>query len=198
MTEISARKFDRCANNELKECIVRHMTKFEQCVGGVRVKSFRTPHDSMMSVGYRLEFEGEDGKICSVGIATDMGCVTRDVCEGLFGCETVVIESNHDAEMLRDGPYPPYLKERVASERGHLSNGQSAELTAHLAKAGTKTIILAHLSEENNDPQIALNEHLRAICDPRVTLVAACQNAPVIIEMGGGNTTGKETKVAFG
>ena len=157
-----------------------------------------------MSVGYRVEFGTEDGRTCAIGIATDMGCVTRDVCEGLFGCETVVVESNHDTEMLMEGPYPPLLKERIASERGHLSNVQSAELTSHLAKAGTKAIILAHLSEENNDPQIALNEHMRAICDPHVTLVAARQCTPVIVEAGGVTAIeevtpiGKETKIALG
>ena len=93
------------------------------------VSCFKTPHDSKMSVGYRIELEGED-KPCSLGVATDIGYVTDEIFEGLRGCDAVVLESNHDVEMLRDCRYPADLKRRIASNRGHLSNRESALLAA--------------------------------------------------------------------
>ena len=126
-------------------------------IGSLRVRAFHTPHDTDESVGYRLEGEG------SFAIATDMGAVTDEVLEGLLGAKAVLIESNHDLNMLCDGPYPVYLKRRILSEHGHLSNADCARLAARLVREGTETVILGHLSRENNRPELALAESERLL-----------------------------------
>lgn len=128
-------------------------TGTERRVGGLRVRAFHTPHDTDESVGYRVE--GRGGVFA---LATDLGHVTDEVLEGLLGADTVLIESNHDPDMLRDGPYPVYLKRRILSDHGHLSNADCARLARQLAEAGTRTVILGHLSRENNRPELALAE----------------------------------------
>ncbi len=134
---------------------VTHPPLFSVDVGGVTVSSFPTSHDSACSVGYRVEFDRGDGSRCAVGCATDTGCVTEAIRAGLCGCESVVLECNHDEDMLRTGPYPYQLKMRIMSREGHLSNGACAAFAAQLAEAGTKNILLAHLSRENNTPDAA-------------------------------------------
>jgi len=118
-------------------------------VGGLTVTAFPTSHDSDQSVGYRLE-----GSV-SFALCTDTGCVTEEMLAALTGCEAAIIEANHDVDMLRAGPYPYYLKRRVLSERGHLSNDDSAALCCKLAEAGLRTLVLGHLSRENNRPSLA-------------------------------------------
>lgn len=138
-------------------CLCPHPPIFTETVGDVRVTSFPTPHDSRGSVGYRFEIPTEAG-VFTIGYATDIGYVTEAVEQGLFGCHAVVLESNHDLDMLWSGSYPHELKVRVASKRGHLSNGDCAAFAARLAENGTKSILLAHLSQENNTPDIAFDE----------------------------------------
>lgn len=127
-------------------------------VGELEVESFLTPHDSPESVGYLIRGGGE-----VFGYATDLGFMPSTVQSKLTGCDTVVLESNHDPVMLQTGPYPYILKQRVAGPRGHLSNFDCANCAAALVKAGTKTLILAHLSEQNNDPRLAKWETEKAI-----------------------------------
>ena len=122
--------------------------KFE--VGDVSVLAFHTPHDTDESVGYRVTGSAV------FAIATDMGCVTDEIRCGLMGADAVLIEANHDLQMLRDGPYPFSLKRRILSDRGHLSNEHCAALARVLAENGTGQIILGHLSQENNRPALAL------------------------------------------
>ena len=130
-----------------------------------------------MSVGYRIEFfDGEKKR--AFGVATDIGYVTEDIKEGLYGCEAVVIESNHDVEMLKSGPYPRFLKERILSHRGHLSNPDSALFASQLASHGTKSFLLAHLSAENNTPSLALDEFVSAVADPTVRVSVADAERP--------------------
>ena len=119
-------------------------------LGGMNIRAFPTPHDARQSVGYRIE----SGAV--FGFATDMGCVTEEIVSGLSGADAVVIEANHDTDMLLSGPYPAYLKQRVLSERGHLSNEEGAALALRLAEGGTRTIVLGHLSRENNTPSLAV------------------------------------------
>lgn len=138
----------------LESCVTKHSPRFCVDIGGVKVKSFVTPHDSVMSVGYTVEFE-EDGKVRRLGLATDMGYITDEVRESLLGCEYVIIESNHDIDMLKNGGYPQFLKRRILSERGHLSNSDCAQFLPELVASGTKKILLAHLSRDNNRPGIA-------------------------------------------
>ena len=134
---------------------------------GLKVTAFHTPHDTDESVGYRIEGRG------SFAIATDMGHVTEEVRSGLCGAETVLIESNHDVEMLSFGAYPVYLKRRILSDNGHLSNPDCAELAAYLADNGTSKIILGHLSRENNRPGIAMAESGRALLGKGAELFCA-------------------------
>lgn len=128
-------------------------------VGCIHADIFKTPHDASGSVGYRFTFP--DGK--AVGVSTDMGYVTRGIAAGLVGCETVVFESNYDVKMLRNGPYPYYLKQRIESRGGHLSNEDCAAFLPYLFANGTKKAILAHLSEENNTPRLAYETSVRAM-----------------------------------
>lgn len=177
LTEGSAEKFDRTPCSSVLCRAVRHPTVFCETVGEVKVTSFRTPHDSRMSVGYRIEFTDGDG-YHAVGVATDIGHVTDSIVRGLEGCEAVVLEANHDLDMLADGPYPHHLKVRIRSPKGHLSNPDSAQLAAHLVSTGTKGFILAHLSAENNLPEIAYDEVYAAISDESVRLWVASPDSP--------------------
>ena len=119
------------------------------CVGDVRITAFPTPHDASASFGYRIE--GSE----VFAFATDTGHISDELLEGLQGADTVVIEANHDKVMLKNGPYPPFLKQRVLSKHGHLSNDDCAKLACLLADSGTRQIILGHLSQQNNTPEAA-------------------------------------------
>ncbi len=134
--------------------IVSHPAPFRETVGGFSVSAFPTPHDSRASVGYRVETETDEG-VCKIGYATDMGVLTPTVEENLLGCDYVILESNHDIVRLETGPYPYYLKKRIRGERGHLSNADCAAFAEKLAGSGTRRILLAHLSRENNTPALA-------------------------------------------
>ena len=119
-----------------------------------------TPHDSRGSVGFRIRTGDE-----KIGYFTDIGHLSEGVLRGLSGCKRVVIESNHDIEMLKNGPYPYVLQKRILSDFGHLSNELCAKLLPHLARYGTESFMLAHLSEENNRPKIALRESIQTLTD---------------------------------
>lgn len=128
-------------------------------VGSVEVHSFRTPHDTPESVGYRLCAGNR-----SFALVTDLGYVPGSVLEAVGGCEAVVLEANHDVEMLKHGKYPPFLKKRILGDRGHLSNEVGAQLAMALVESGTRRLVLAHLSRDNNTPELAfssVNSHLR-------------------------------------
>ena len=156
-----------------------HPPIHEECICGMRVTSFPTPHDSRASVGYRIEIPDENGNIVyRIGYATDIGYVTPEIEEALTGCDAVILESNHDFDMLMTGPYPYDLKKRIASRRGHLSNPDSAALAAHLCATGTKKLMLAHLSQENNAPDIALGECMGAVGDSDVAVFVAHPEIP--------------------
>ena len=120
-------------------------------VGSCRVTVFPTSHDTPDSVDYRLE-----SGTGSIGVLTDTGYVTEDARRALTGVDILVLESNHDPDRLRCGPYPLPLKERIASRCGHLSNADAACFAVEMAHSGTSQIVLAHLSKENNTPQLAL------------------------------------------
>ncbi|MBE6604097.1 MAG: MBL fold metallo-hydrolase [Ruminococcaceae bacterium] len=161
-----------CASAALLENLVEHPPCFEVNVGSITLTSFPTSHDSAGSVGYRITVTS-DKKTHTVGYVTDLGTVTPTVEKGLLGCEAVVIEANHDTEMLRQGPYPYPLKQRIASRFGHLSNTDCAALCVKLATHGTNRFLLAHLSETNNLPDLALSEVGAALAGFSVTLNAA-------------------------
>jgi len=113
------------------------------------IDPFQITHDAADPVGFIIE--SKDGKI---GFATDMGIVTRLVTEKLKHCKMLIIESNHDEEMLMNGPYPWHLKQRIKSRHGHISNNESIALLKELLHEKLEGVFLAHLSEVNNDPSI--------------------------------------------
>ncbi len=156
----------------LCELLVAHPPLFQQTVGPFTFCSFRAPHDSQECVGYRITLTDEQG-VHTIGYATDLGNVTKTVEEGLMGCEAVVLECNHDEQMLMTGPYPYDLKRRIASRYGHLSNSDCAAFSTRLVQNGTKRLLLAHLSETNNLPDLALNEVRSALCGMPVRVRAA-------------------------
>lgn len=127
-------------------------------VRNVDIATFATPHDAADSVGYILEHGSH-----RFGFATDLGFVPREAADLLRGCETVVLESNHDPHMLQAGPYPYALKMRVAGPAGHLSNPDCAVFAADLVRHGTRNLVLAHLSEKNNMPALALQQTVSAL-----------------------------------
>lgn len=127
----------------------------ESTAGGLCFVPFRTPHDTPESVGYRVTGSR------TLGYCTDFGHVSAEVTEGLYGVDAVVLEANHDLQMLKDGPYPPMLKRRILSDHGHLSNLSCANLAMELYDQGARQFVLAHLSRENNTPLIAQ----KTVCD---------------------------------
>lgn len=120
-------------------------------VGDIAIDFFTTNHDANGSGGYVITLP--DGKRAAV--CTDLGVMTDSVRQKLSGCEALLIESNHDIEMLRRGPYPASLKLRILSDTGHLSNNACAVELPALLKSGATRIILGHLSAENNSPLLA-------------------------------------------
>lgn len=123
----------------------------EFALGQLEVRPFLTQHDSVASLGYRVT--GPDG--ASVGLATDLGCYTEPVHAGLAGCDLVVLESNYDEGMILASSYPYYLKRRIQSPYGHLSNSDCAQALCRLAQEGTRSFLLCHLSQNNNLPMLA-------------------------------------------
>ncbi len=140
-------------------------------LGDVAVRTAETPHDCLGSCCYSFG-EGQE----SLAYCTDMGTVTADIFELMRRCKTLFIESNHDVDMLKTGPYPYFLKQRVLSNRGHLSNRDCAQIVSRLVLEGTDRVMLGHLSETNNLPGLALRENrnaLKMLGLPEETLLGA-------------------------
>ncbi len=119
-------------------------------VGNIEVMPFTIPHDAADPVGFTFRAEG-----VKIGFVTDLGYMPASVRNHLQGCSVLVMESNHDVEMLRSGPYPWAVKQRVMSRVGHLSNEALAEFFMSDYDGGAEYLVLAHLSEQNNHPEIA-------------------------------------------
>lgn len=120
-------------------------------IGDICISPFSIPHDAIDPCGFSL-VSGKN----KVTVATDMGHLTPELLYNFEASDSILLEANHDVAMLRSGSYPYFLKERVIGNFGHLSNALSAEAVEYLIKKGTKKFILAHLSEENNIPELAL------------------------------------------
>ena len=165
----------------LKRSAVRHEVIYEKTVGNVTIKSFIVPHDSQQNLGYIID-DGED----IFGSATDMGHVTEELAYTLKNCRCVLIESNHDKQMLKDGPYLPSLKQRILSPYGHLSNENCARLACFLADNGVKCITLGHLSKENNLPKLAYDTVSNLLCSNGfcVDLKVASPDEAVLLTRG--------------
>ena len=148
-------------------------------LGELWVESFSTPHDAAGSVGYSITGDG-----CRMVLCTDLGYITPEVQQAVRGCDLLVCEANHDEDWVRSGPYPYYLKQRILGDRGHLSNEAGAELAALGVEAGTRTVVLAHLSAQNNTPaharQVAARRLAAMGCDPErdLSLTVAPRSEP--------------------
>jgi phosphoribosyl 1,2-cyclic phosphodiesterase len=127
-------------------------------IGDIAVKPFTIPHDAADPVGFTFRAEG-----IKVGVATDLGYLPVSVRDHLRGCDVLVLESNHDVEMLRMGSYPWSVKQRVMSRVGHLSNLALADFFTNDYDNRATFVVLAHLSEENNHPEIARREAEKAL-----------------------------------
>jgi phosphoribosyl 1,2-cyclic phosphodiesterase len=136
------------------------------CIGDIAITPFTIPHDAIDPVGFVFEAEG-----VRIGLATDLGYMPSNVSVQLRGCDVLMLESNHDLEMLRDGPYPWSVKQRVMSRVGHLSNDATADFLAKGYDGQATWVILAHLSENNNLPELARISAERALRD-RMSLLA--------------------------
>lgn len=145
--------------------------------GPFSVTSFRTPHDSACSVGYRVECGGH-----TAALATDMGYVSREVAQALCGVGSMILESNHDIGMLENGSYPKYLKERILSRFGHLSNADCAQFSAYLEQNGTQHILLGHISDENNTRELAYECTAAALCGSACTVGVTYRSEAVFTE----------------
>src|SRR5229473_3950745 len=129
-------------------------------IGDIEVKPFTIPHDAADPVGFTFRVEGS-----KVGIATDLGYLPVSVRDHLRGCDVLVMESNHDLEMLRGGSYPWSIKQRVMSRVGHLSNEALADFFTNDYDNKAAFVVLAHLSEQNNHPEVARREAERALAN---------------------------------
>ncbi len=135
-----------------KDGIVPFETEKAFCIKDLEILPFYTSHDAAEPVGYRIS----DGTH-AVGIATDLGIVTDSVFGILSQCDAVLVEANHDIDMLLCGPYPESLKRRILADTGHLSNEDAGLCCKKLIEAGVSQLYLGHLSQQNNRPLMALN-----------------------------------------
>jgi phosphoribosyl 1,2-cyclic phosphodiesterase len=149
-------------------------------IGDISITPFTIPHDAADPCGFVFESQSESVRMA---IATDLGYMPPNVKAALKRIDVLLLESNHDLEMLRDGPYPWSVKQRVLSRVGHLSNSATAEFLARDYDGGATYIVLGHLSEQNNAPELALLAAEQAIRG-RMTLLGnrillAQQSAPI-------------------
>lgn len=122
------------------------------CIKDIKIKPFRTPHDAVYSVGYRIEGEGK-----TFALATDLGTTNDSILKHLSGTDLTILESNHDINMLKKGKYTEQLKRRILSNRGHLSNVEASMAVEKIANS-SKRFLLAHLSEDNNLKELAFDQ----------------------------------------
>lgn len=137
------------------------------------IEPFSVPHDAADPVGFNLYASGR-----KLSIALDLGYPTRLVRERMKEAHWIVLESNHDPEMLMNGPYPWHLKQRILGKRGHLSNQDSSSFLADLLHANLSHVVLAHLSQVNNRPELARDSALAALREQGIALHVALQDIP--------------------
>lgn len=127
-------------------------------VGPLMITPFIVSHDAIDPYGFIIEDE-----YGSMGLVTDLGCYDDNICDRLRNRDALVVESNYDLDMLVNGRYPHYLKKRIQDGKGHLSNQQCRDLLENIVGPRTRDIVLAHLSEENNDPLLAMETSLEVL-----------------------------------
>lgn len=128
-----------------------------------RIEPFSISHDAKDPVGFSIY--GQNKKM---SIATDLGYINNDIFEKLYGADMVLLEANHDVQMLKVGPYPYYLKRRILGEEGHLSNESAGNALVHLVKKGLEQVLLAHLSKKNNFPELAYQTVYNILTDHKI------------------------------
>ncbi len=141
-------------------CVRTFYTGEDFYIGGVNVRPFAIPHDAYEPVGFTVESRG-----LRCGVATDIGHICEPWISAVAGCQALVLEANHDVEMVERGPYPQRLRKRILGRNGHLCNADCAKALVELAKKGTRAVSLAHLSADNNLPELAYNTVWEALCD---------------------------------
>lgn len=147
------------SGNVTDSCISYVIDETGMDFAGMHIIPFPISHDCAQGYGYTIHTQ--DNRV--ITFSTDLGIITSDVENALFGSNMVILESNHDVGMLQNGSYPYFLKRRILSNIGHLSNEVCAQLLPNLAQNGTKQFLLAHLSKENNTPDLAYQTALCAL-----------------------------------
>jgi phosphoribosyl 1,2-cyclic phosphodiesterase len=143
--------------NDKEVADVRFITPHEPFhIGDLTVRPFPVPHDAREPCQFAFEHGGK-----KLGVVSDLGAITQHIRFVLADCDALLLETNHDVGMLARGPYPPRLKERVGGGLGHLSNAQAAGLVRGVQRERLQHLVLTHLSEQNNTPQLARD----AICE---------------------------------
>ena len=157
---------------------VEHFVASEKfAIGDIEVTPFPIPHDAVDPVAFTFDAQG-----IRIGVVTDLGYIPEVVKQRVKGSQVLIFESNHDLEMLKIGPYPWYVKQRVMSRHGHLSNNATADFLAEDFDGSAQVLVLAHLSETNNHPEIARLSAEQALAqrarsdNPKLHL--ACQTRP--------------------
>lgn len=135
------------------------------CVGDIEIDSFTIPHDAIDPVGFCFRSQS-----IKVGLVTDLGYLTESIKFHLRGSQLLLLESNHDLEMLKVGPYPWSVKQRVMGRKGHLSNDVVCDFIRSGLDSSIDTLVLGHLSEHNNHPEIVRTQAARALDGARRTL----------------------------
>lgn len=173
---------------EIPFTLVDHDATLE--LAGMRVQCFPTSHDVSDPMCFRFQTTDD-----ALGWVTDTGYLTDEALDALYGCRILGIEANHDEKMLATGPYPAFLKARIASASGHLSNAQAASALPVLVTSDTETIVGLHLSEKNNRPSLAVRTLAQAVdakqanttfteartTDGRLTVCVASQERPTFV-----------------
>ncbi|MBA4073028.1 MAG: MBL fold metallo-hydrolase [Gemmatimonas sp.] len=154
-------------------------------VGDCTVELVRVPHDAAQPAAVVITAQRSGARI---GVATDLGHVPDELGAAFERLDFLVFESNHDEEMLRSGPYPPFLQERIACDTGHLSNRQTSGLLQRVAHKGLRQVLLAHLSQQNNEPTVALRAAKEALKKAafRGTMGCAAQDVVTFPGLGRG------------
>ncbi len=145
------------------DCIRIFLTGQPFKIGDIEINTFSTPHDAIEPVGFNFCCNKK-----KVTIATDIGHIHKSLLNNLVGSDMILLESNHDIEMLKVGRYPWPLKQRIMSDKGHLCNDMAAKVVAYLAANGTKKFLLGHLSKENNFPELAFQTVKNALTEKSV------------------------------
>ena len=148
---------------------------YEMAFGDIRVESFPVPHDANDPVGFRIEHDGNNATV-----VTDMGHSTSYLLNALRDSAIIIIESNHDVEMLENGSYPYYLKQRILGPEGHLSNEDCGKVLKQSITDDTVAVMLAHLSEKNNTPELAKSTVMAHIGDDSRIMLTGREAGPEI------------------